>query len=107
MTTNDGSLTLGGGAVTEVDVDADLDVDGDIFTSGDVFVGGSSLGLQSQVDTNRQDIDRNTRGIAMVSLPSDLSRVRVTVSPSSNPDHTRGKPVAGLVSRIFPSDTAK
>jgi hypothetical protein len=66
LTTDDGSFTLGGGAVTEVDVDADLDVDGDIFTSGDVFVGGRSIGLQSQIDSNREDIDRNARGIAMV-----------------------------------------
>ena len=66
LTTNDGSLTLGGGAVTTVDVDADLDVNGDIFTSGDVFVAGRSQGLQSQIDTNRADIDRNARGIAMV-----------------------------------------
>jgi hypothetical protein len=65
LTTNDGSLTLGGGAVTTVDVDADLDVNGDIFTSGDVFVGGRTTGLQSQVDSNRADIDRNARGIAM------------------------------------------
>ena len=86
LTTDDGSFTLGGGAVTEVDVDADLDVDGDIFASGDIFINGNS-GVQAQLDTNaasiannaaaitsntnsiaknREDIDANTRGIAMV-----------------------------------------
>jgi len=86
LTTDDGSFTLGGGAVTEVDVDADLDVDGDIFASGDIFINGNA-GVQAQLDTNaasiannaaaitsntnsiaknREDIDANTRGIAMV-----------------------------------------
>ena len=86
LTTDDGSFTLGGGAVTEVDVDADLDVDGDIFASGDIFINGNA-GVQAQLGANaagiannaaaitsntnsiaknREDIDANTRGIAMV-----------------------------------------
>jgi len=79
LTTDDGTLILGGGAVATVDVDADLNVAGDIFASGDIFI-GSNLGVQSQLDTNagaiannsnriesnKKDIEQNTRGIAMV-----------------------------------------
>ncbi len=45
---------------------SNLGVDGNINVAGDVFVGGRTQGLQSQVDRNRSDIDRNARGIAMV-----------------------------------------
>ena len=86
LTTDDGTLILGGPSVTTVDVDADLNVAGDIFASGDIFI-GSNLGVQSQLDTNagaiannagaiannsnriesnKKDIEQNTRGIAMV-----------------------------------------
>ncbi|MDQ8196036.1 YadA C-terminal domain-containing protein, partial [Coraliomargarita sp. SDUM461004] len=80
ITSNDGSLILGGGAVSVVDVDADLDVAGDIYTSGDVFIGGSTVGVQTQLNSldsridayeqqvsqNKKQIERNSRGIAMV-----------------------------------------
>ena len=86
LTTDDGSFTLGGGAVTEVDVDADLDVSGDIFMNGDLvstqlyadqaeldaiansnaYTDAREAVLQRQITSNREDIDRNARGIAMV-----------------------------------------
>ena len=50
----------------DINLDADVAITGDLEVAGDVFVGGSSIGLQSQINTNRQDIDRNARGIAMV-----------------------------------------
>ena len=49
-----------------INLDADVAITGDLEVAGDVFVGGHSIGLQSQINTNRQDIDRNARGIAMV-----------------------------------------
>jgi hypothetical protein len=76
LTTNDGTLILGGMAidpttgvihnVTEVEVDADLVVNGDVFING-------NAGVQAQLDANaagiaknKKDIQRNARGIAMV-----------------------------------------
>ena len=50
----------------DINLDADVAITGDLEIAGDVFVGGRSQGLQSQIDTNREDIDANTRGIAMV-----------------------------------------
>jgi len=52
---------------------ADVIVNNDLYVGGDVFVNGRTQGLQEQVDANRaairsnkKDIQRNTRGIAMV-----------------------------------------
>ena len=49
-----------------INLDADVAITGDLEVAGDVFVGGRSIGLQSQINSNRLDIDRNARGIAMV-----------------------------------------
>ena len=50
----------------DINLDADVAITGDLEVAGDVFVGGRSQGLQSQISKNREDIDANTRGIAMV-----------------------------------------
>lgn len=49
-----------------INLAADVAITGDLEVAGDVFVGGRSQGVQSQIDNNREDIDRNARGIAMV-----------------------------------------
>ena len=49
-----------------INLDADVAITGDLEVAGDVLVGGRSIGLQSQINSNRLDIDRNARGIAMV-----------------------------------------
>ena len=54
------------GNILNLTLAADVAITGDLEVAGDVFVGGHSIGLQSQINTNRQDIDRNARGIAMV-----------------------------------------
>ena len=72
LTSSKSNLIIGGGATTDVAIDANLDVAGDasfqkdVFVAGDIFVGGRTQGLQKQIDNNREDIDRNARGIAMV-----------------------------------------
>jgi hypothetical protein len=54
LTTNDGTLILGGGAVVEVEVD--------LGVAGDVYINGNA-GVQAQLDAHAADISTNTSNI--------------------------------------------
>ena len=56
LTTNDGTLILGGGAVVEVEVEVDLGVAGDVYING-------NAGVQAQLDAHAADISTNTSNI--------------------------------------------
>lgn len=105
LTSSKSLLILGGGATTDIQVDANLEVLGDatfrqnVFVDGDIFVGGRAQGLQAQTDANtaaiannRRDIEKNRRGIAMVAAMTQSTVLPgMTHALDANVAHFEGK----------------